>query len=143
MYRYLLLVLSLFTVSSNCFSNEVEVFTMNVEQTRIEVRSIGSRRHSFVIHDLEAVNKFESLHSQGLPKDEVRAKKIFEQRLSSYGEKNFMDDIMMAYQPMLRSFELGVEAYPAVVVDEKYVVYGTSNITTALKEYQRWISKSQ
>lgn len=142
MYKYTIILITLFLSSSNCFSKEVEIFTNNYEQTLIEIRNIGSINHSFVVHDVEAVNKFESIHSQDLPKDEASAKKIFEQRLSLYGEKRFTDDIMIAYEPMIRSFALGVEAYPAVVIDKKYVVYGTSNISKALKEYQKWILKS-
>ncbi|MBC8947051.1 TIGR03757 family integrating conjugative element protein [Xenorhabdus indica] len=40
-------------------------------------------------------------------------------------------DMVTAYQGITRAWELGIKKYPAVVIDDRYVVYGSTDITHA------------
>ncbi|PHM26901.1 TIGR03757 family integrating conjugative element protein [Xenorhabdus innexi] len=37
--------------------------------------------------------------------------------------------MFMAYQGITRAWELGIKKYPAIVIDDRYVVYGSTDIT--------------
>ncbi|EBG5937504.1 TIGR03757 family integrating conjugative element protein [Salmonella enterica subsp. enterica] len=40
--------------------------------------------------------------------------------------------LVQAYQGLIQAWQLGLKKYPAVVFDDRYVVYGTSDIAVAL-----------
>lgn len=44
-----------------------------------------------------------------------------------------------AYQSLLDAYALGIEKVPAVVLDERYVVYGTTDIRVAEKKRDTWL----
>ncbi|MDC9604377.1 TIGR03757 family integrating conjugative element protein [Xenorhabdus griffiniae] len=40
-------------------------------------------------------------------------------------------DIVTAYQGIIRAWELGIKKYPAIVIDDRYVVYGSTDAIRA------------
>lgn len=54
-------------------------------------------------------------------------------------EKRFKD----AQMPILRAWELGVTKYPAIVINDKFVVYGTTNVDVALTDYENYLQETQ
>ncbi|MBD1226009.1 TIGR03757 family integrating conjugative element protein [Xenorhabdus griffiniae] len=40
-------------------------------------------------------------------------------------------DMVIAYQGVIRAWELGIKKYPAIVIDDRYVVYGSTDATRA------------
>ncbi|WP_232625509.1 TIGR03757 family integrating conjugative element protein [Pectobacterium parmentieri] len=43
------------------------------------------------------------------------------------------DDLQTAYRGVVHAWEIGVQKYPAVVFDERDVVYGTADVAKALE----------
>lgn len=49
-------------------------------------------------------------------------------------------EMVIAYQGIIRAWELGIKKYPAVVIDDRYVVYGSTDAThaqTLIDTYRR------
>lgn len=44
---------------------------------------------------------------------------------------------------MTRAWSLGLEKYPAVVFDDKWVVYGTTDVTVATRQLNAWKEKAE
>ncbi|MGL4858494.1 MAG: TIGR03757 family integrating conjugative element protein [Enterobacteriaceae bacterium] len=49
--------------------------------------------------------------------------------------------IVNAYQGVLRAYSLGLKKYPAVVFDDNYVVYGTADVTLARQKLAQYKGK--
>ena len=52
-------------------------------------------------------------------------------------------DLAGAYAGLTRAWSLGLEKYPAVVFDDKWVVYGTSDVGVATQKLNVWKEKAQ
>ncbi|MBD2813987.1 TIGR03757 family integrating conjugative element protein [Xenorhabdus sp. Flor] len=40
-------------------------------------------------------------------------------------------NMITVYQGIIRAWELGIKKYPAIVIDDRYVVYGSTDVTRA------------
>jgi len=58
---------------------------------------------------------------------ELQAKTVLQS--SEWQQKQ--QQIVQAYQGVIRAWEIGLKKYPAVVFDDRYVVYGTADIVLA------------
>ncbi|MEA9391657.1 TIGR03757 family integrating conjugative element protein [Acerihabitans sp. TG2] len=88
--------------------------------------------------DRQQVELFGSLPSDAaLAETQVRGSlvspsfKAREQRLAS------------AYQGVIKAWSLGLEKYPAVVFDDKWVVYGTTDVGLATQQMNAWREVNQ
>lgn len=70
--------------------------------------------------------------SPPLPSNPEAAKRVAEQRLLK-GNPPIHRRLAAAYQGIVDAWSLGVSHIPAVVVDRKFVVYGESNVSAALR----------
>lgn len=62
------------------------------------------------------------------PKDaERRAQAV----IHSAGWQQKQAELAQAYRGLLKAWQLGLEKYPAVVSDDRYVVYGTADVVVA------------
>lgn len=71
--------------------------------------------------------------SPPLPSDPEAAKRVAEQRLMK-GNPPIHQRLAAAYQGIVDAWSMGVSHIPAVVVDRKFVVYGESNVSAALRK---------
>lgn len=67
-----------------------------------------------------------------LPSDPEAAKRAAEQKLLK-GDSPIHRRLAAAYQGIVDSWSMGVSHMPAVVVDRRFVVYGESNVSIALR----------
>lgn len=77
--------------------------------------------------------------SAQLPPDPQRAAAIVQQRLKEGGPE-LQRRMAAAYQGVTDAWRLRVTKIPAVIVDQRYVVYGESNVPRAIawiQEYRR------
>ncbi|MDX1252285.1 MAG: TIGR03757 family integrating conjugative element protein [Gammaproteobacteria bacterium] len=118
---------------------KMEVFTNSalpvtgLEQT---ARLITGER--LKIFDLDAVAALEHEISVGLPANQTEAKRMAEQRFGTLGP-DLAVRFARAYQGVIQAKRYGLTMYPAVVFDGgQSVVYGETDLTAALEQYQAW-----
>ena len=110
-----------------------------------DVRVFTDRHHpvdapaSVRVVELDAPARIEAELAANLPADLVRAAAIVRQRLQD-GGADLQRRLADAYQGVTDAWSLGVTQIPAVVVDQRYVVYGERDVARALariEDYQR------
>ena len=94
------------------------------------------------IYDMNAVKKWENEMSVGLSNDENIAMNQINEKINKMGGKVALSkQINDIYQPLTRATQLGLMEYPSVVINERYVVYGTDDYRLALTRYVKWIKE--
>lgn len=68
-----------------------------------------------------------------LPKSPQHAPQAFQQLMATPEGQQLNAKLVKAQQGTTRAWELGVSKLPAVVVDQRYVVYGEANVQRALQ----------
>ncbi|EFF1836372.1 TIGR03757 family integrating conjugative element protein [Escherichia coli O169:H41] len=74
-----------------------------------------------------------------LPADSVQAAQVAKTIIQSPDWQQKQQQIAQAYQGVLQAYSLKLVKYPAVVFDDRYVLYGTADVTVAearLAEFQ-------
>ncbi|ECG1480677.1 TIGR03757 family integrating conjugative element protein [Salmonella enterica subsp. enterica] len=66
-----------------------------------------------------------------LPTDPVQAAQVAKTIIQSPDWQQKQQQIAQAYQGVLQAYSLKLVKYPAVVFDDRYVVYGTSDVAVA------------
>ncbi|MFG1304660.1 TIGR03757 family integrating conjugative element protein [Xanthobacter autotrophicus] len=102
---------------------EVKVFTTRVLPVKAPA--------DVAIVYLDTASTLEARLSADLPSDPRRARDAALQRLREGGAK-LQRDLAAAYQDVSEAWSLGITTLPAVVVDRRYVVYGNSNVASAI-----------
>ena len=123
----------------------VEVFTdSQAAIARLQQEQLKVRHYALTIYDVNQVQRWEQAFSQGLSKEEHKAREQVNQRITDMGgEAAFAHALEQQYAPLKRSITLGLMEYPSVVVDETYAVYGTDDVAMALRKVKLWRSKNQ
>ena len=86
---------------------------------------------------LDAAQAIEADLSAGLPNDPQRAAAFVQRRLNDGGQA-LQQRIRDAYQGVTDAWSLGITSIPAVIVDQRYVVYGVSDLGQALARIERY-----
>ena len=73
----------------------------------------------------------------GLPNDLQQGESILRRRLKA-GGPSLQRRLQTAYQGVADAWSLGITTLPAVVVDQRYVVYGEANLDQALARIARY-----
>ncbi|HBP2213375.1 TPA: TIGR03757 family integrating conjugative element protein [Pseudomonas aeruginosa] len=114
---------SLAVFSPATFAADVVVVT----DSRHPVKTMGGER----LIELDRASGLEAELSADLPADPERAAAIVRQRLNQ-GGTDLQRRIGTAYQGITDAWSLGVTTIPAVVVDQRYVVYGEPDVARAV-----------
>jgi len=80
---------------------------------------------------LDAAQQIEAELSVNLPTDPQRATELVQQRLNQ-GGASLQQRLSDAYQGITDAWSMGITTLPAVVVEQRYVVYGETNLDKAL-----------
>ncbi|WP_234265443.1 TIGR03757 family integrating conjugative element protein [Hydrogenophaga sp. NFH-34] len=86
---------------------------------------------------LDAPARIEAELASGLPVDPVRAESLARDRLS-YGGADLQRRIAIAYQGVTDAWSFGITSIPAVVVDQRYVVYGEPDVVRAVARIEQY-----
>jgi len=78
-----------------------------------------------------------------LPADPAQAEQQARTVIGSPDFQRRQQDLAGAYAGLTRAWSLGLEKYPAVVFDDKWVVYGTSDVGVATQKLNVWKEKAQ
>ncbi len=120
-------------------------FVMTTNAMAADIRVFTDRNHSVEapanvrVVELDAPSRIEAELAANLPADPAQAAAIVQQRLKE-GGADLQRHLASAYQGVADAWSLGITKIPAVVVDQRYVVYGERDVTRALariEEYRR------
>ncbi|VFR27475.1 FIG01211007: hypothetical protein [plant metagenome] len=81
--------------------------------------------------ELDAAQRIEAELAANLPNDPVRSTAMVQRRLKEGGTA-LQQRLGNAYQGIVDAWSLGITTIPAVVVGQRYVVYGEQDIAKAL-----------
>lgn len=103
-----------------------------VTDSRHPVKTMGGER----LIELDEAHGIEAELSAGLPTDPEQATAIAKRRLSS-GGADLQRRIASAYQGVTDAWSLGITSLPAVVVNQRYVVYGEPDVARAVARIEQ------
>jgi len=109
--------------SPSTFAADVVVVT----DSHHPVKTMGGER----LIELDEAPRLEADLSAQLPADPEQAAAIVKRRLNN-GGADLQRRIASAYQGVADAWSLGVTSIPAVVVDQRYVVYGEPDVARAV-----------
>lgn len=123
-----LFLLALFGLLMQTVSHaDVLVFTDHANP----VMNAGSNS---VIH-LDQPQHIENELSEGLSNDPTEAEQQASHRIQDRG---LQQTLMQSYLQVVKAWQLGVVKVPAVVVDERYIVYGQPDVAKALQQIAKY-----
>jgi len=83
------------------------------------------------IIQLDAAQQVEAELSANLPADPQQAAALVQQRLNQ-GGTSLQQRLREAYQGITDAWSMGITTLPAIVVEQRYVVYGETDLDKAL-----------
>ena len=119
---------------------QIEVFTSTdkqVAETPSLVKSKGVSEIELQIYQLDGIQRFETKLSSNLPTDPDRSKQIALQRIQQL-DKQAIAAVQNAAVGLAKAMQYGVDRYPAIVFDSEAVVYGLTDLSSALDQYRTW-----
>lgn len=93
---------------------------------------IGSEFHIYSLQDVEG---FEAFFSEGLPNDEILARAAVQKKYDEMGEEKLTAMALKAYQAKILTMKYRLQKYPAIIIDDEYVIYGERDLNRALNYY--------
>ncbi|AUH01876.1 TIGR03757 family integrating conjugative element protein [Prodigiosinella confusarubida] len=78
-----------------------------------------------------------------LPANPALAEKQARDVLNSPAFKSQQQQLASAYQGLMKAWSLGLTKYPAVVFDDKWVIYGTTDVNVAMRYMTDWQGANQ
>ena len=116
----------------------IETFT-TVDQPIRAIETVVAEHPGIAIHvhKLDAIRGLEEKLSQDLPADPDQAKHLALMRLQQMS-KGARSQLQHAATSLATAVQYGLEKYPAIVFDGELIVYGLTDLSTALMHYRRW-----
>jgi integrating conjugative element protein (TIGR03757 family) len=114
----------------------IEVFTTSERPVvGADYQRLGSA--TVATYAVNGLERFQSALSEGLPTDPEAAKAEAIYRIQQLDDVR-MEPVKNATIGLVKALQYGVNRYPAIVFDERAVVYGVTNLVEALDRYQAW-----
>lgn len=120
----ILLIISLLLCSLNAYAS-VTIVTDSVHP----LHNIPDNAKIIMLDD--SIKLHISL-SDHLPNDPIEAEQVVKARLLALGN-SYQQNMKQALQDVLAAYQLGVTKIPAVIQDNRFVVYGESDVLAALQ----------
>lgn len=114
----------------------VEVFTTN-ERTIVGADHERLYAATVQTYGVDSLERFEAGLSEGLPSDPEAAKAEGLHRIQQLDDAG-MAPAKNAAIGLAKAVQLGVDRYPAIVFDERAVVYGVTDLVDAVARYEAW-----
>ncbi|MEE8058253.1 MAG: TIGR03757 family integrating conjugative element protein [Pseudomonadales bacterium] len=109
-----------------------------INEPSLFVDSPASSKPAITLLNLDAVSDFERRLGEGLPADETQARVIIEQRITERRRVNVDAELRAAYQGLAVAMQYGLDRYPAIIFDQRAVVYGVTDLPVAIEKYRTW-----
>jgi len=91
----------------------------------------------FHVYELDGIRSTEAKLSKGLPADPEQSKLVVLQRYKKLHEED-PAQMQSATKGLGKTMQYGVDRYPIIVFDGQAVVYGVTDVQTALAHYRVW-----
>lgn len=116
----------------------IEAFT-SVKYPFVGARSIGNDSHGLdvTIYEIDGIVSIERDLSIDMPADPEKSKRIALDRIQHMDNQS-TTKMRMAALGLAKATQYGVDRYPAIVFDGQAVVYGVTDVQTALAHYRVW-----
>ncbi|MEJ1363171.1 MAG: TIGR03757 family integrating conjugative element protein [Candidatus Sedimenticola sp. (ex Thyasira tokunagai)] len=116
----------------------IEVFTSD-QYPIADAKGIGNRLHrlDIIIYEIDGIESMEQDLSIDMPADPEKSKRIALYRIQRMDDQT-KTKMQMAAQGLAKAMQYGVDRYPAIVFDGQAVVYGVTDVQTALAHYRTW-----
>ncbi len=135
------LSVSAFATPTTTLPDSIVVITSNkkpVIDTKHTVSLLRRHGKTVTFHNLDEVDALEKQWSEGLPENEARAKKVFEERLSVVGKATFEAQFKKAYAGLTFALQHNIDRYPVIIFDNHYLVYGVTELSHAVDIYRNF-----
>ena len=125
--------------SANQQALSVEVFTTadGEVQWELEVETRSTQNIDIQVYALDGIQRFEAKLSSDLPTDPDQSKQIALQRIQQLDEQT-MAAVQNAAVGLAKAMQYDINRYPAIVFDGEAVVYGLTDLSSALDHYRTW-----
>ncbi len=114
----------------------IEAFAAS-EQPIIGAEHERLRTATITIYAVDGLERFESGLSEGLPADPEAAKAEALRRIQHLDDARMVPAKNAAFG-LAKAVQYGVDRYPAIVFDERVVVYGVTDLVEALDRFEAW-----
>ena len=128
------------TQPTELYPRRIELFTTrDIQMTGIQslLSSPSRSKIELVSYELDGIQQFETQLSSHLPANPNRSKQIALKRIQQMDEQT-MAAVQNAAVGLAKAMKYGVDRYPAIVFDGETVVYGLTDLNSALDYYQTW-----
>ncbi len=133
---FLFLILWFSSINSQALT--LEVITDQPNQVR-DVARLRQQGITVTVYDLTAGDRMAEAMSNGLTGPDQHARQQVQQRIAAIGRKQFEAQLKQAFQAIIQSVAYELDRHPAVVFNQgEAVVYGVTDLRTALSHYQHW-----
>ncbi|MCG7977147.1 MAG: TIGR03757 family integrating conjugative element protein [gamma proteobacterium symbiont of Clathrolucina costata] len=88
-------------------------------------------------YELDGIRRTEEKLSEGLPADPEQSKRVVLQRFQQLSEED-RTRMQRAATGLAKVMQYGVDRYPAIVFEGQAVVYGVTDVQTAITHYRAW-----
>jgi len=92
---------------------------------------------------LDAVTNIEQRLSEGLPVDPAQARTMVDQRIMEIGRTQLNVELRVAYLPLGTMMVYAIDRYPVIILDQRTVIYGVTDLTQAINRYRQWVKDQQ
>tara|TARA_R110001583_G_scaffold88182_3_gene228992 strand:+ start:8216 stop:8662 length:447 start_codon:yes stop_codon:yes gene_type:complete len=142
------LLMPLLLVSQNLLAGTVHIFTNDAHPVVIDVRL--PRDVIFPIRNLDEMNRAEARLNTAVKRlaeqersgtTPERYEKAFNRLLNSPEWTAHDAAFGAGSKPIIEAIQMRVQKLPAIVFDEKYVVYGVTSLAQAVRLYQREVQR--
>jgi len=116
----------------------IEAFT-SVKYPFVGASGIRNKAHGLdiTIYEIDGIESMEQGLSIDMPADPEKSKRIALYRIQQINDHT-KTKMQMAAQGLAKAMQYGVDRYPAIVFDGQAVVYGVTDVQTALAHYRTW-----
>jgi len=115
----------------------IEVFTSSEYLVMGRFEQQAGTGVAFHYYTIDGIHQLELNLSQDLPTDLEMAKSLALKRIDHLSE-DVMNRLQQSATGLAKILQYGIDRYPAIVFDGAAVVYGVTDIYTALRHYQQW-----
>ena len=121
----------------------IEVFTsVDYPLINAEANRSGSDWQGLTVYEIDGIESLERELSVDLPADARQAKPMVLQRLQNMDAPT-RARMQSAATGLAKVLQYAIDRHPAIVFDGKAVIYGVTDLQTALTHYQSWQTGNQ
>jgi integrating conjugative element protein (TIGR03757 family) len=118
--------------------SRLEIFTASDgPAANLQAVSASLKDSNIRVYWLDGIHRLEAELSQRLPADAQSAERAALKRLQHL-DKDRRDGVAESARALARAVELGIDRYPAIVIDGQWVLYGLTDLSAAVTLYRRW-----